>query len=150
MRFKTLIKRNLIIEIISGLFILLYIYTAVSKLNQLETFESVISRSPLIEGKAHFTARAIPIVEILVSLLLFLPFTRLLGLYSSLALMVAFTAYLAYIIKFAPHLPCSCGGVIGSLTWQQHLVFNVFFTLLAIIGVWLYLAKRRQLKNHLS
>ncbi|MDQ2656909.1 MAG: hypothetical protein M3Y60_05770, partial [Bacteroidota bacterium] len=34
-------------------------------------------------------------------------------------------------------LPCSCGGVLNSLGWKAHLVFNIVFTLLSIVGIML-------------
>jgi hypothetical protein len=32
-------------------------------------------------------------------------------------------------------LPCSCGGIISSLSWRQHIIFNGVFILLAITGI---------------
>jgi len=45
-------------------------------------------------------------------------------------------------LAFAPKLPCSCGGVIQKMTWGQHVIFNLFFTLLALVGIWL--ARKRK------
>src|SRR5215217_6858645 len=118
-------KRQITIEIISSLLILLFVYTASSKLLALDSFKSVLSKSPLIGEKAFFIAWALPVTELIVSLLLFIPGTRLWGLYGSAILMTAFTTYLGYMIAVSPHLPCSCGGVLKQMTWNQHLVFNV-------------------------
>src|SRR5688572_10043134 len=114
-------RRKYIIEIISGLLIFLFVYTAISKLTDYTSFKSVLRRSPLIGDYAAVVALALPITEGLVSLLLFIPRTRLWGLYASLALMSVFTLYLAYMIVFTPNLPCSCGGVLKQMTWNQHL-----------------------------
>lgn len=143
-RFSIRIKKSIVIETISGLFILLFVYTAISKLFNHHGFESVISRSPLIEGKAHYVAWGVPIVELIISLLLFIPKVRKWGLYASSILMLVFTAYLFYIIYFTPNLPCSCGGVIGLMSWKQHLVFNIVFTLLGIVGSVLITKKVKQ------
>jgi hypothetical protein len=35
-------------------------------------------------------------------------------------------------IAFDPELPCSCGGILQSMNWTQHLIFNIFFTLLGL------------------
>jgi hypothetical protein len=99
------------------------------------SFRQVLSRSPLIGDKAAVLALALPIIEGLVSALLFIPWTRLWGLYGSLILMSAFTLYLVYMISFTPHLPCSCGGVLKQMTWNQHLIFNIIFLLLSLTGV---------------
>lgn len=128
-------KRNLIIEIISSLLILLYVYTAISKLLEYNAFKNVLSKSPLIGSKAATVALALLITEALVSVLLFIPRTRLWGFYGSTALMSVFTLYLAYMINFTPKLPCSCGGVLKQMTWGQHLIFNIFFLLLAATGL---------------
>jgi hypothetical protein len=61
--------------------------------------------------------------------------------------MTAFTLYIGYMVSFAEKLPCSCGGVISKMTWNQHLVFNIFFTLLSLLGVILEKRRRRQRKD---
>ena len=139
-------KRNLIIEIISSLLILLFVYTAISKLLDYNNFKTVLSRSPLIGSKATIVALALPITEALVSVLLFIPRTRLWGFYGSVTLMSVFTLYLGYMINFTPKLPCSCGGVLKQLNWNQHLVFNIFFLALSVTG--LVLERKRVKRKH--
>jgi hypothetical protein len=137
-------KRNHIIEIISSLLIVLFVYTALSKLLDYTSFREVLSKSPLIGGKAAAIALALPIIEGLVSALLFVPRTRLWGFYSSAALISVFTLYLAYMINFTPKLPCSCGGVLKQMNWNQHLVFNIFFLVLSVTGLVL---ERKRIKR---
>jgi hypothetical protein len=137
-------SRKLFAEIIGGLFILLFLYTALSKLTELAVFRLVLRSSPLISGYAGLLAILIPAIEILVSLLLFIPGSRRWGLYASFILMLVFTCYLAYMISFTPELPCSCGGVTGAMSWKQHLVFNAAFTLLAFAGIRLNRKPRQQ------
>ncbi|MBS1567215.1 MAG: hypothetical protein JST39_22720 [Bacteroidetes bacterium] len=48
--------------------------------------------------------------------------------------MSLFTGYVAVMLSLSYYLPCSCGGILQALSWQGHLVFNVFFTLLAAAG----------------
>jgi hypothetical protein len=122
-------------EVIAGLFILLFLYTALSKLGEFAVFRHFLRSSPLIARNAGIMAVLIPAGEILVALLLFLPATRKQGMLASLALMLVFTAYLTYMLLFVPRLPCSCGGVISRLSWQQHLVFNIALTMLAMLGI---------------
>ena len=139
-------KRKLFIDLISSLFILLFVYTALSKLYNFHSFKTVLVASPLIGDKAGWIAWAVPISELIAALLLFFPKTKLVGLCASLVLMSVFTIYLAYMIIFEPHLPCTCGGVIQQMSWKQHLIFNVVFTILAFLGIRL---KRKSLsKNH--
>jgi len=137
-------RRGFLIEIISSLFILLFVYTAASKLLDYSAFKSVLSELPLIGDHSGFVGLALPITEGLVSVLLFIPRTRLWGLYGSLALMTAFTLYLAYMIFFTPNLPCSCGGVLKQMTWNQHLIFNMSFLMLSLAGI---LLQRKQIRR---
>lgn len=127
--------RHTIIEIISALFILLFVYTALSKLTGFANFRNTLWRSPLLKDVSTFIAYAIPITELIISLFLFIPRTWLIGFYASLALMSVFTIYIAYMLLFEKDLPCSCGGVIQNMTWTQHLFFNGFFIFLSIISI---------------
>jgi putative oxidoreductase len=137
-------KQDRIIEIICSLLILLFVYTAFSKLLDFRSFTLVLQKSPFIGDKAAVVAYALPIVEVIVSALLFIPRSRLWGLYSSAVLMAMFTLYIAYMISFSPNLPCSCGGVLRQMTWNQHLFFNIIFFLLSLTGV---LLKRKQMQK---
>jgi putative oxidoreductase len=121
-------------ELLAALLILLFVYTAVSKLLSFRRFQTVLSYSPLIGRYSKALAYTIPGVELLVAALLFLPQTRTKGFAGSILLMAAFTGYIAYMLLFEPHLPCSCGGVISSMNWTGHLLFNLVFTLVAWIG----------------
>ena len=137
------ISPALIIELISALFILLFVYTGISKIQERALFQIIIAKSPLIGSWATLLSWILPITELLTALLLFLPMTRNRGLVISLVLMVLFTTYIAYILLFSSRLPCSCGGVLKHLSWTNHLVFNLFFVLLGVYGLWLY--KKHQL-----
>lgn len=132
-----------IVEIIAALLILLFVYTGITKLADQNSFRSVISRSLLIGQWSTFLSWALPIIELIAALLLFIPKTKKLGLWISLGLMVVFTGYIAYMLLFSDHLPCSCGGVLQQLTWLQHLEFNIIFTLLSALSIWFYTKHQR-------
>jgi putative oxidoreductase len=129
--------KALAIPFIAAIFIFLFTYTALSKFLDFTNFKNVLHQSPLIGKLSSVIAWTLPLTELAAAVLLFFPHTRLIGLYTSLALMIVFTIYIGYMIAFTPHLPCSCGGVLKQLTWKQHLGFNVFFTVLAAIALWL-------------
>jgi hypothetical protein len=137
-------KRKLAIEFISGLLILLFVYTAVSKLLDFTTFHIQLSKSPFINAYANTVAWALPAGELLVALALTFKRTRLLGLYASLFLMTMFTAYIYAMLHYSYYIPCSCGGVISKLSWTQHLWFNSGFVLLSIAGIILETKKLKQ------
>ncbi len=128
--------QHIISEISSSLLILLFVYTASSKLMNFHSFVIVLSKSPLINSYAHLVAIALPFVELTISALLFIPKHREKGFLFSSFLMFFFTIYIAYMLAFAPNLPCSCGGVLQTLGWKNHLIFNCFFMLISGVG-WL-------------
>jgi hypothetical protein len=123
------------IEIIAALFILLFVYTATSKLLSHQTFVISLHKSPLLSFASGFLAWAVPVIEIAISVLLFVPRLRRTGLVSAFGLMTLFTAYIAFMLMTSSHLPCSCGGIISKLSWQQHLWLNVFLTALAATSI---------------
>lgn len=131
----TWISKSTIVEIISILFVILFLYTGISKLMEYGVFKEQIADSPILKPFAPFIAWSLPLTEFLVSVLLIIPRWRLKGLYASLLLMIAFTLYIGAIMIFNKELPCSCGGIISLLSWGEHLVFNSVFIGLALIGV---------------
>lgn len=144
MKVINIARRNILSETLAALLILLFVYVALSKITKFTSFAISLTQSPLIENKAMFFAYAIPAIELLVSVLLFFPRTRLWGFYSSSVLMILFTGYVTYLVVYVPHVPCSCGGVLKSMTWMQHLYFNIIYTLIALTGV---LIERNRLKS---
>ena len=139
-------KRNVIIEIICFLFIVLFFYAAGSKLLNYKAFVGQIGKSPLLTEYATWMAWLIPVTELVVVGLLVVPRWRKPGLYASFTLMALFTLYIAAILIFtdSKDLPCSCGGVLNSLSWKQHLIFNVFFTALAWAGIHVYATEEKK------
>lgn len=131
-------KSTLVItEVIAFLFMVLFLYTSISKILTFGSFQTVLSQSPLIRNYFQLVAFSIPTLEILITILLFFPKTRLKGLYAATALMTAFTLYIAYMLKFTPNLPCQCGGVLRQMNWTQHLYFNSAFVIMGVAGIWL-------------
>jgi putative oxidoreductase len=128
-------KRTLIIEIVSGLLILLFLYTGLSKLFEHDLFLYNLNKSPLLSPVSKFTSIALPIGEIILAVLLFFKRTQLKGLWLSLGLMSVFTIYLTYMVTFYDKLPCSCGGVISKMSWTQHIFFNALFVVLSWIAI---------------
>ena len=128
-------KRQVLIEIISLLFILLFVYAAVVKLLDFERFRVQMGQSPLLTEFSGFLAVVIPLLELAIAIMLAVSKYRLVGLLWSFGLMVMFTTYIISILQFSEHIPCACGGVLQSLGWREHLIFNVVFVFLAIIGV---------------
>ena len=132
------IRKNIIVEIICILFMLLFAYGAVSKLVDYEAFKTQLGQSPLLSPYVGVVAWFIPAIEILITILFFFTATRSVALYSSYTLMVVFTSYIIAITRFSDYVPCSCGGVLQHLTWDQHLILNFGFVFLSLTAIILY------------
>ena len=137
-------KKSITVEIIIFLFIILFVYAAVSKLIDVEKFRVQIGQSPMLTDIAPFVAWLIPITEVLIALMLAMPRFRIFGLYGSFCLMVMFTAYIIAILQFNEHVPCSCGGVLQTMDWTEHLIFNVAFVSFALTGIVLHWRHERK------
>jgi hypothetical protein len=127
-------KKETLVEIISSLLVILFIYTGLNKLLDHETFHAQLRQSPFIQPLAGFISATLPAGELLIALALIFKRTRLIGLYLSFFLMVTFTGYVYAMLHYSYYLPCSCGGILSSLTWKDHLLFNSIFTALAAAG----------------
>lgn len=129
--------KKIVLEIICTLYAILFTYAAASKLIDYQQFEVQLGKSPLLSAYAYIIVWAVPFVEIVISLLLFFPKLRLIGLFASFFLMVMFTTYIIVILNFSDYVPCSCGGVLEKMGWTEHLIFNIAFIVLAFIGIWI-------------
>ena len=143
----TWLTKSTLVEIIAVLFIILFLYTGISKLMEYGVFKEQIAESPILQPVAPFIAWALPLTELLLCLLLIIPRWRLKGLYASFILMIAFTLYIGAIMTFNKELPCSCGGIISELSWTGHLIFNSLFILLAFAGILLEKQIKRSAKR---
>lgn len=134
-RILTYPNQKSIIEIICYLYIGLFLYAAASKLIGYEKSQLQLSKSPITTDYANILVWLVPTIEIIISVLLFIPTTKTIALYAALALMSMFTAYIYAILNFSSSIPCSCGGVLETLDWDEHLIFNICFMILAIIAI---------------
>ena len=132
--------KSVIIEFITMLYILLFVYAATSKLLDFDTFQVQLGQSPLLSAFARWVAFGVPFLEFFIVLLLVFPKWRLIGLYAAFSLMVLFSTYIVVILNFSSFVPCSCGGILENMSWTQHLVFNVLFVILALFGIYIMMA----------
>jgi uncharacterized membrane protein YphA (DoxX/SURF4 family) len=142
-------KRSIIIETIALLFMILFLYTGISKLMDYTIFREQIAESPILKPIAPLAAICLPITELILFIALLHPRWRLKGLYGALLMMLIFTVYIIGILSFNDKLPCSCGGALALLTWPQHLLFNCTFILLGFIGIALERKNRIIGKNNI-
>lgn len=125
----------IIIEIVCLLYVLLFVYAAVSKLMDFENFQVQLGQSPLLSAFAKWISWLVPLIEILIAVTLIIPRFRNIGLFASLSLMVMFTAYIFIVLHYSSFVPCSCGGILEKMSWNTHLFFNIAFIVLAIVAI---------------
>jgi uncharacterized membrane protein YphA (DoxX/SURF4 family) len=130
--------KGLILEIICISYALLFIYAATSKLFEFENFRIQLGQSPLLSAFANWVAIAVPVSEFLIAFALLFPGLRFLGLFASYTLMTMFSAYIYILLNYSAFVPCSCGGILEKMTWEQHLAFNIFFVFLAGMAIMLF------------
>jgi len=130
-----LFKKSNIVEAIALLFIILFVYAASSKLQDTEKFQVQLGQSPMLAGISEYVSWLVPAIEFIISILLAFKRSRLIAFYASFSLMTMFTCYIVLITNFSEYVPCSCGGVLQKMSWNQHLIFNIFFVFLGAIGI---------------
>lgn len=119
----------------SYLYTLLFLYAAVSKLLDFENFRVQLGQSPLLSAFASTVAVLVPAIEIIIALLLLTNKGRFIGLIGGTALMAMFSAYIYIILHYSAFVPCSCGGVLEKMDWNQHLIFNIAFVVMSAIAI---------------
>ncbi len=134
MKLSVSIKNN-IVTVICYLYVLLFVYTAVSKALDFNKFQVQLGQSPLLSAFADWVSWGVILSELFVSGLLLFDKTRRIGLFIAFALMTMFTTYIVIILNFSSFVPCSCGGVLEKMGWTEHLIFNICFIVLAIIAL---------------
>lgn len=130
--------QNVLLEFICLLYILLFVYAAVSKLLDFETFKVQLGQSPLLSAYADWIVYSIPAIEIIISVALLTSRFKYIGLLAAFGLMVMFSIYIIIILNYSSFIPCSCGGILSEMNWTEHLTFNISFVVIAIIAIVFY------------
>lgn len=137
-------RNSILLECICYLLVILFVYAAVSKLLVFQDFKVQIGKSPMLTTFRDWLVWIVPLLEIGIALSLLSPRFKVLGLYASFGLMISFTTYIIIILKFVDHIPCSCGGILESLGWKEHLFFNSFFIFISFVGILIYSSRNKK------
>lgn len=127
--------KDIIIEVICLLHAILFVYAATSKLMDFQQFKEQLGQSDMVLGNENWVAWLVPVLELVLGIFLLMRPYRLFALYGSLALMTLFSAYIIVVLNFSNHIPCSCGGIISTMGWETHLVFNACWMALTLTGI---------------
>ncbi|MDR7128105.1 putative membrane protein YphA (DoxX/SURF4 family) [Algoriphagus sp. 4150] len=114
----------------------LFAYTAVSKVYDWSGTRMAMYNQVFPIWIADIILYVLPLVELGVAVLLLVPGWRKIGLLLSVILLSLFTGYITLVwLGLTERVPCSCGGVLSSLGWGEHLVFNLVFLGMAVWGL---------------
>lgn len=135
--------KNIISETIIFILILVWAYTFASKIFDFDTFDRQIKGAYLLSAGGSVLPYILQVVHLGIVILLLNKNWRKLGLLSSLFVLILYTAYLIYILKFAPSIPCSCIAVMKGMNWNDQLYFNFIGLAINIIGLATFLSLKR-------
>ncbi len=134
-------------SVLSAVLIVLFVYNVLSKLADHDFYRYQLDNqvfSPTVSNALYYL---LPLSQILAVILLYIERYRIIGFVYSFGLLSIFTIYILLIIRdYFDRVPCICGGVITSISWKGHFVFNLFFLGTAAIG-FVYLIKERRQKK---
>jgi len=113
---------------------LVFLYTGIAKIYDWQGTKMAFHNQVFPVWMAEALVISLPPVEILAGLMLLVPKTRKMGLAASVVMMAVFTGYVGLVLTgIFGRIPCSCGGMISTLGWEEHLILNL---VLLGIGVW--------------
>ncbi|RAJ21004.1 MauE/DoxX family redox-associated membrane protein [Pedobacter cryoconitis] len=117
------------------LLILLFGYTAVSKILEYDkfVFQLKLVQMQAVALLAPLLGILIPAIELVIVWMLCKDNLRIKGLYASFLLLLVFEIYITTMLLTGEKLPCTCGGIISQMGWKTHLVFNAVFMIISIL-----------------
>jgi len=142
-----ILRSGTIVQLISHLLLLLWVYASLSKLIEFNRSKREILNQPLAPWLEEILVWAVPLIELLTAMFLLFKRTRIAGILLSALLLFTFSIYIIVIkLNYFGFIPCSCGGILRSLNWTQHLLFNSFFLILSLVALVIDLKERRSMK----
>lgn len=139
--------KNIVSELIIFILILVWAYTFASKIFDFDTFNRQIKGAYLLSAGGSVLPYFLQVVHLGIVILLLNKNWRRLGLLTSLSVIILYTVYLIYILKFAPSIPCSCIAVFKRMNWHDQLYFNFIALAINIIGLITFFSPRRAPHN---
>lgn len=113
----------------------IFFYSGIDKLLNFDFFLTQFGRSPFAPSLfLKEISFAIILLELFLCLLLFFPKHLKNALLGFFILSSIFSIYITLMILYSPQLPCSCGGLVNFLNWEEHLILNIYLTLSSLIS----------------
>jgi uncharacterized membrane protein YphA (DoxX/SURF4 family) len=118
--------RNTTLQLLVAGTVLMWSYAALSKLADPATTRRAMRNQVFGNQAADVLTWLVPGLELAAAAGLCFRRTRPAALMLSFILMFAFTAYVGMILWGSPaRVPCSCGGILSSMSWEAHFLFNL-------------------------
>lgn len=133
-------KRKFIFEIIAGLLLAFFVYTLISSYIQLQSLKNLLAFYTKYTSEV---AWMMIISELIISIILFVPRTRYIGL----ILVMLYSSYGFYIVITHFHYPHDFGGVLNRISTTQQLVLFCLLFVLALFGIISRLRKSRSIAD---
>lgn len=133
---KLSIFSNQVSSLCAGLISCLFAYAAISKLSSYALSRKQMLNQLFPYQVAILLTWLVPATEIILALALLFPQIRRASLFSSLLLLLIFSLYITISMSgIFGRIPCSCGGILGEMSYRIHLIFNVCFIIIAWMGL---------------
>lgn len=124
------------IIVITAILVLLWAYSSISKFLDLPRFRRGLKSQVFPKWMGEILFWTLPATELILIALLWLPDTRLFGMYLSALLMLSFTIYIGgAVYGFYDRYPCPCGGIFRGMRWNTHLKVNFILTCVSVAGI---------------
>lgn len=133
--------KYILTQIYLGLIFLLFAYTASSKFFDMHkfVFQMSLAPVPLMKTLAPALGWLVPTIEILIVAAIFFGIfystIQMRAIYATVILLSAFEIYIGIMLLSHSKLPCTCGGIISTMGWGQHLLFNAVFILSGTLSI---------------
>ena len=143
-------RKEIVIQIISLLFIALWSYAAFSKILDWEMNKRAMLMQPFPLWMANILFWLIPLLELVLVVFLLNIHTRIRALLASVILLSTFSIYIALILSRAfGSIPCACAGIFSQMGHAEHLYFNLLFILLGGIAlIWTHKGQKLESTKH--
>jgi len=127
-------KHSYALTFLQSLVFFLFLYSGITKTIGFGLFVNALDKSLFFNDfNTRFIGIFVIAAEFAIPVLLFFESTALYGYLLSFLLLLLFTAYILLMFLLSPFLPCSCGGLIESLSWRQHIFFNLAFMAISLL-----------------
>jgi len=141
------LKKEQTLEFIVYFFILLFAYAGLRKLVDLEMYVREVWGFAIFGSKQMVRIQFISLscAELGVALLLAIPRTRSLGVYGTFVLALTINVCFFIMQQFAKVIPLYYGGILPSVSFISHYIFNIAVLFIALRGVLLQVNLKQSL-----